>query len=172
MPNSPWNYSHLSRVLQFLYCANTATSEFRSHTKNSSVRNPTRPRPGALCLGWGHPAYGLTISRTLSSRSPGASGAQGRRRGLRVAFLCPPPPIWGRRLCLFTHFPREMLSSHSLPAAWGRRGERSPSMSPAMRREPAPSSGPGTARRARALTPTTRLCPAATPERSQLAWRS
>lgn len=96
-PNSPWNHSRPPRVLQFLYCANTAASELRSHTQNSSVRNPTRPRPGALCLGWGHPAYSLTSSRTRPPRSPGASGPREGEEGSGWPFSARPRPLpfWG-----------------------------------------------------------------------------
>lgn len=90
MPNTPWNHSHLSQVLPFLYFANTASSEPRSHTKNNSVLNPTRlarsPLPWLGTLG-----FRLNRSRTRLP-PPEASRPRGGKEGSGWPFSALPRP--------------------------------------------------------------------------------
>lgn len=192
--NPPWPWAGLAtpcptsvergqplrtHVSMFLYCANTAASALRPHTQNNSSRQtPTHPAPGALCLGWGHQASGLSRSRTLSLLLPPSppslrSRGCGEGSGSPSSALARPFPLLGRRLCLPTHFLREMPSP---PAAWQPGASEvvpSPYVSPAADREPRAlllaGAQPGPAR---ALTPRGRSCTAPAPRRSQPAPRS
>lgn len=134
-PNTPWTHSHLSQVLAFLYFANTASSEPRSHTKNNSVLTPARPARSPLpWLG----TLGFRLNRSRTRLPPEASRPRGGNEGSGWPVSALRPPNSGGRLCLPTHFPREEPSARSLPAAWGRLGGRSPSVSPASGRSPHP----------------------------------
>lgn len=140
-----------------------------THRTIQSTPPLARPRSLLLWLGTG----GLRLNGSRTALLPqGTSGPRGGEEGSGGLSLPLTSPFGGGRLCLLTYFPREMPSARCLLAARGRRGGRSPSVSPASGRWPAPSSRPDTARRARTLTPTVRPCPVATPGRSRRARRS
>lgn len=173
MPNTPWNHSHLSQVLPCLYFANTASSEPRSHTKNNSVLNPTRlarsPLPWLGTLG-----FRLNRSRTRLP-PPEASRPRGGKEGSGWPFSALPlPSHFGGGKALPPHsFPQGNAFSPQPSRSLGQAGWAQPECVPSLGQVARTLLPPGhSPAGARALTPTVRPCPVATPGRSRRARRS